>query len=51
MKVLVMYSSGESQVMELSEICKEYRVTEKQILYAIKSGHHLKTMLFDKVVS
>lgn len=49
MKVLVMYSFGESQVMELSEVCKEYRVTEKQVLNAIKTGHHLKTMLFDEV--
>lgn len=49
MKVLVMYSSGESEVMELEKVCKEYRVSEKQVLNAIKTGHYLKTMLFDEV--
>ena len=49
MKVLVMHPEGYSQIMEMEEICREYRVTEKQVLNAIKTGHHLKTMLFDEV--
>ena len=49
MKILVMFSEGYSKIMKLEDICKEYRVSEKQVLNAIKTGHHLKTMLFDEV--
>jgi hypothetical protein len=46
MKVLVM-SGKETKVMEMEDVIRIYRVTEKQVLHAIRTGHLLKTMYFD----
>ena len=49
MKILVIFPDGKTKVMNLEDVCEKYKLSEKQILWAIKSGHHLKTMLFDEV--
>lgn len=51
MMLLVIYPESEGSIvrrMSMERACKEFRVSEKQILWAIKSGHHLKTLLFDE---
>lgn len=49
MKVLIIYPNGSSNIMNIEDVCKIYRVSKQQIFWAIKSGHHLKTLLFDEV--
>lgn len=48
MNVLVTYQNGKSEVMEIKKACDEFRLTERQIMNAIESGHLLKTMYFDE---
>lgn len=38
-----------SEIMGINKICREFGVTEKQVLNAVKTGHSLKTMYFDEV--
>lgn len=48
MKVLVV-GQGKSEIMTLEEAVKKFRVSEKQIRLAIRTGHRLKTKYFDEV--
>ena len=50
MNVLIVYSDGTSVVKPIEWAMSEYNVSKQQILWAIKSGHHLKTMLFDEAL-
>lgn len=49
MKMLCIDLRTNQQIIydSIEEVCKELRVTEKQVLYAINSGHKLKMCVFD----
>lgn len=49
-KVLVIYADGTQKVMELDEACRLYKLSEKQIMSAIRTGRRLKTMMYDEAV-
>lgn len=49
MKILVIHSDGKNEILSMKDICIKYRITEKKVQFSIKSGHHLKTMLFREV--
>ena len=53
-KYLVMYHDEKkkkdiSEIMGINKIRREFSVTERQVLNAVKTGHSLKTMYFDEV--
>ena len=49
-KLVVIDADGTSQKMTMDEACREFRLTQKQIDYAVRSGHRLKTMFFDEAI-
>lgn len=38
-----------SKVMGINRICRDFRVTEKQVQKAVRTGQSLKTMYFDEM--
>lgn len=50
MKILVIFNDGKIEEMDITKACEEYRISEKQIQHAIRTGYPLKTMCFDEII-
>lgn len=47
--IMITHSGGKQELTTTEEAIKKYRLTPKKIELAIRTGRHLKTMLFREI--